>query len=279
VSDVLVETALRDLAAHVVFPEAPDVTAAVRRRIDPAAGAGRPSGVGGSVAGGSPGVDALGARRLGGRRSRRPVAVAAAVLAVAAVVTASIPRARHAVADRLGLRGVDVRVVPTAPTDSGGSGPDPDTTAPRPAPAELGRPTTLAQAAAGWEAPLLVPPEPPTGVFVDDATHEVHLVLDGGVLLSQFPNARPIYEKLIDAGATLATVSLEGERALWISGPAHIVVRREVPVDGEGDVVELDTRRAGNTLVWEHGDVTVRIEGLATLDEALALARSLRPAS
>jgi hypothetical protein len=296
VTDLGLEAALRDLADHVAFPDPPDVAAAVRRRIEPASTVG-PCGEPGLGGRHARGADHAPPGHHVGRGWRRPIAVAAAVLAVAVAVTASIPRARHAVADRLGLRGVDVRVVPSvSPAATGGSA-APTPTAPaaspsRPDPSELGRATTLADAGRGWDVPLLVPPEVPAGVYVDDATHEVHLTFADGTLLSQFPNAEPVYEKLVDAGVALASVSVAGDRGLWISGPAHVVVRRDVPaprgpgdergdepVDERGDVAELDARLAGNTLVWEHGDVTLRVEGLATLEEALAFAASLRPAS
>jgi hypothetical protein len=241
------DAALRDLAHHVAFPAPPDVAAAVRLRITEAAGPFRQRGT----------------NRWRRPDTRRLLTLAAVVLAVAVAVTAAVPRARHAVADRLGLRGVEVRVVPTTGA--------PPTSVGLPSGLDLGRPTTLAEAAAGFGAPLLVPPDAPTGVFVDDRTGEVSLIFADGRLLSQFPNAEPLFEKVIDPSAEMTAVTVAGGRGLWIAGPAHVFVEL-----GDG-AVRTQSRLAGPTLIWEHGDTTLRLEGLRALDDALAVAESLRP--
>jgi hypothetical protein len=223
----------------------------------------------------------VGARPAGRRRPiRRPLAVAAAVALVLALVVAAVPRTRHAVADRLGLRGVSVRVVPTtAPATPATTGPAPTatgstsaTTVPLPSGLELGRPTTLAGAAAATTVPLLVPAELPTGVHVDDRTGEVNMTFVGGVLLGQFPNAVPLFEKRVDPDAEVVAVTVDGGRGLWLPAPAHVFVEL---ANGDGALTE--SRLAGPTLVWEHGDTTLRVEGLPTLEAALAFATSLRP--
>jgi hypothetical protein len=251
------DVALRDLAAHVAFPEPPDVAAAVGARLRSAHATERTR----LRSGWSPST------------TRRLLAVAAAVLLVLVIVAAAVPRTRHAVADRLGLRGVEVRVVPT--TTPGTGAPTGPSTAPAsvavPAGVVIGRPTTLAEAAAGFDGTLLVPPDAPTGVFVDDRTGEVNLTFGDGRLLGQFPNAVPLFEKLLDPAAETTAVTVDGGRGLWIAGPAHVFVEL-----GERGT-EARSRLAGPTLIWEHGDTTLRLEGVPTLDEALAVATSLRP--
>jgi hypothetical protein len=243
------DAALRDLAPHVAFPDPPDVAAAVRMRL-----AGTPAP----------------ARRSGAVGWRRPdtrqlLTLAAVVLAVVIAVAAAVPRARHAVADRLGLRGVEVRVSPTTGV--------PPTSAILPTGLDLGRATTLAEAAAGFAAPLLVPPDAPTGVFVDDRTGEVSLTLADARLLSQFPNAVPLFEKVLNIGDEARAVTVAGGRGLWLPGAAHVFIEL-----GD-DVVDATSRLAGPTLIWEHGDATLRLEGVPTLEAALAIAESLRPYS
>ena len=259
------DAALRDLAAHVAFPDPPDVAAAVRLRLTAAP----PSPSPGSAASG---------RFAWTPRTRRILAIAAAVLVVVAVVAAAVPRARHAVADRLGLRGVEIRVVPTtaSPPTTASSTVAPTTAAvptgpPTTAAPFLGRATTLDEAAADFPGPLLVPPDPPTGVYVDDRTGEVNLTLAGGLLLGQFPNAQPLFEKVLDADAATVAVTVDGGRGLWLPGRAHVIVRL-------GDEYEEPRSRiAGPTLIWEHGDTTLRLEGESSLDAALAIAGSLHP--
>jgi hypothetical protein len=275
------DAALRDLAAHVAFPEPPDVATAVRLRL---AGAPAPA------AAPTP-LDRW--RRPG---ARRLLAVAAVVVLVIVAVTAAVPRARHAVADRLGLRGVEVRIVPTLPsmpttavppttapgaTGAGATAPGPTgagATAPPatdlPGGVRLGRRTTLAEAAAATVAPspFLVPPEAPTAVFVDDRTGEVNLLFGDGLLLGQFPNSRPFFEKLIGSGDETVAVTVDGGRGLWLPGETHVLVEL-----GEHDATETRPRLAGPTLLWEHGDTTLRLEGAPSLEAALAIATSLRP--
>src|ERR671923_1349609 len=95
------ERALTDLGAHLEFPATPDLAAAVAARLAEApapAPAARPAG----PRGWRPGGWRPGWRRLA-------LAGLAAVLLAAAVLVAS-PGTREAVARRLGLRGVAVRL-------------------------------------------------------------------------------------------------------------------------------------------------------------------------
>ncbi len=88
----------------------------------------------------------------------------------------------------------------------------------------LGRPTTLAEAAAAVSSPLLVPADAPKAVFVDDGTGEVNIVFGDGLLLGQFPNARPFFEKLIGGDDETVAVTVDGGRGLWLSGRTHVLV-------------------------------------------------------
>lgn len=62
-------------------------------------------------------------------------------------------------------------------------------------------------------------------------------------------------------------IRVNGERGLWISGSTHLVAYDHAT--GRNVAV------AGNTLLWEDGDVLHRVEGFATLADARRLAAML----
>lgn len=62
-----------------------------------------------------------------------------------------------------------------------------------------------------------------------------------------------------------------GDSAIWLSEP------HPVTYVGRDGVARTETARlAGPTLIWVTGNVTYRLEGLTTLEEALTVARSVR---
>jgi len=93
-------------------------------------------------------------------------------------------------------------------------------------------------------------------------------ILPGRVLFSEVnlgagPN---ILKKYAAAGTTVDVLTVAGAPALWIRGGRHVFLAPTLP-----------PRYAGNTLVWQRGQVTYRLEGRGlTLARARAIARSLR---
>ena len=67
-------------------------------------------------------------------------------------------------------------------------------------------------------------------------------------------------------------VTVGGEPGYWFSGEPHFFTYQ----DTAGNSREEQTRLAGNTLIWQRGGLTLRIEGQIGRQEALALARSMR---
>ena len=61
-----------------------------------------------------------------------------------------------------------------------------------------------------------------------------------------------------------------GAPGYWISGGPHVFLY----TDADGEVREV--RPAADTLVWQHGDIIVRIEGDITLERAQEIAATLR---
>jgi hypothetical protein len=266
------EGALADLATSLEFPPTPDLAAAVGARLGeapaPAPARARPR------------------RWLAGLAGWRRLAVAGmvAVLLAAAVLIAS-PGTREAVARRLGLRGVGIQI----------GGPPPSTATTRPEDRidlGLGDQVTLEEARrrVGW--PVLVPGAAglgrPDAVFVDEAVPaggRVDLVYrarpglpaspftDVGLLITEFQGQpTPEFLKKVTRLGVVEEVTVGGEPGYWFSGEPHFFTY----VDADGNLREEQTRLAGNTLIWQRGDLTLRLEGELPKEEAIRIAESMR---
>jgi hypothetical protein len=185
---------------------------------------------------------------------RRPLAIALAVLVVAVGAVLAVPPARTAVLDWLGLRGVSiVRVDELPPT-------------PVVERLDLGRRVTIE------EAPLWVqvPDDEPDSVHMRNGTvsllwgrpHRVRL------LLTEF-RGEALVEKLIETSTRVERVTVNGRPGAWIEDP-HVVFFEDL----RGRVRPSTGRLAGKTLLWQHGEVTLRLEGDLSKEEALRIART-----
>ena len=241
------ERELRALDAAVEFPATPDLAAAVRARIE--APPPRPAFA-----------------------WRRPLALVLAVLVAGLAAAMAVPSARTAILEWLGLRGVSIERVPEQPSPRLGGE------------LLLGERSTLAEARSDAEFRVRVPTAPgyedPDAVYVSRDSVSggyVSFVYGSGdrvdVLVSQF-RAR-IHEdfihKLVGPGTGVERVSVSGAPGFWIEGPHEILY-----VDRNGGEIPERNRLAGNTLLWQVGAVTYRLEGELTKDEALRIAGSMR---
>jgi hypothetical protein len=269
------EQALADLAASLEFPPTPDLAAAVTARLEqaPTRRSASPAHRG-RLAG------------LIGRSGWRRLAVAGlvAVLLAAAVLVAS-PGTREAVARRLGLRGVGVEL----------GGPPPPTVTTRPGERldlGLGELVTLEEARRRVGFPVLVPGaagfRQPAAVYVNQsvpAGGRVDLVYrarpglpaspftDVGLLVTEFRGQpTPDFIKKVARAGLVEEVTVAGQPGYWFSGEPHFFTYR----DATGQFRDERTRLAGNTLVWERGELTLRIEGQLSRQRALRLAESMR---
>lgn len=97
-----------------------------------------------------------------------------------------------------------------------------------------------------------------------------------GLLVTEFRgDLHPDYVgKIAFQGTVVERLRVDGERAVWIEGAPHFFFYR--PPGGQ--LEERELRLAENVLLVERGPLLVRLEGAFERDEALALARSLRPA-
>ena len=269
------EGALADLAAAVEFPPTPDLAGAVATRLAEAPAPG--------PAPGRARRRLAGLGRLTGWR-RLAVVGLAAVLLAAAVLVAS-PGTREAVARRLGLRGVGVEL----------GGPPPPTVTTRPGERldlGLGGRVTLEEARRRVGFPVLVPGaagfRQPAAVFVNgnmppggrvDLVYRARPGLpaspftDAGLLVTEFQGQpSPLFLTKVAAAGMVEEVAVGGEPGYWFSGEPHFFTYQ----DARGEVREERTRLAGNTLIWQRGDLTLRLEGEITKQEALAVAESMR---
>jgi hypothetical protein len=263
------DRALTDLAASLEFPPTPDLAGAVSARLDQA-----------------PARTPARARRWRWPAGWRRLAVAglAAVLLAAAVLVAS-PGTREAVARRLGLRGIGVEL----------GGPPPPTVTTTPGgriDLGLGARVTLEEARRRVVFPVLAPATgglgQPDAVFVSEAVPaggRVDLVwrarpglpaspfTDAGLLITQFRGEpTPEFLKKVTGAGLVEFVEIDGEPGYWFSGEPHFFTYR----DADGNLREEQTRLAANTLIWQRGDLTLRLEGQLSKAEAVRIATSMR---
>jgi hypothetical protein len=63
-------------------------------------------------------------------------------------------------------------------------------------------------------------------------------------------------------------VTVDGREGVWLEGGPHTVTF----LDEDGEPVVDHTRLAGNTLIWERGSLTLRLESELTKEEAVRIA-------
>lgn len=269
-SDAVLDQALADLGREIAFPPTPDLAgpvAAALRRDAP-----RP----------------MPARAIPFRQ--RWWLVAAALVLLAALGLLLFPQARTAIADRLGLPGVEIHWLEGAPTPP----PAPDVSA-----LGLGRPVTLAAAREAAPFPLAEPalptlPAPPQVYllgegeavmvsFVYPASPDLPSgeVPEVGALLTQFAgstNRNFIMKGLVredDGPATsIEIVSVAGHPGYWIAGAPHTFFLACSDRDIE-ECREERYRLAGNVLLWDDDGVVLRLESGLSREAALAVAAAM----
>jgi hypothetical protein len=77
-------------------------------------------------------------------------------------------------------------------------------------------------------------------------------------------------EKLVRADQ-VEEVEVAGSPGYWVEGE-HIVSYLDV----RGEPMEERSRLAGNTLLWQVGEVTFRLESALSMEEAIRIAESMR---
>jgi len=218
--------------------------------------------------------------RLGlDRRTLAPVAATLTVILVAAFVLT--PAFADGLGHLLNIAGVQIFRIANTPT------PMPTTTATVPFPGQ--RAATVAEASrlAGFQVR-----EPATlgaadEIYVELAPVRVTLVyrsrqglpvtaLPGvSALIVEFKGSldAPILGKAVGPGTTLEAVPLtSGTAAYWLAGQPHQFFYR----DSTGNIQPDTLRLAGNTLLWDTGGITYRLEAQVSREEAVRIASSFR---
>lgn len=250
---------LRDIGARIEWPEPPTAFAA-------------------RVAG-----------KIEGQPPRRPllrrfVPVAGALAGLVAMLLTFSPGTRDAVADFLGIGGVRIeRVAPRdVPTPAmGGIFDFGDRVSLDEAKSRVGFDVLVPTLSALGEPDEVYhsPRRPPGGlvalVYGGRPGFEPDPVTDVSVLITQFQarlESGDFFKKLAGPATTIRPVEVNGAEGYWLSGGAHSFVYR----DADGNIVEESLRLVANVLLWEQGDVTLRIETTGRLRGALEVAASLR---
>jgi hypothetical protein len=198
-----------------------------------------------------PGVEARLARRP--RRSWRRSAVVALVAALVAVgIAFVVPPARSGILRFLGLEGVSVvRVDQLPPVHQ--------------SPVVVGRRTTLAEAerTLGFR-PLQPDVGRPDALYFDPLRQALLLVYGQPLRLRLEETRIGIFQKFVSAANEVDRVRVGKDPGIWIEGPHVFTDFFSQP------------RLAGNTLLWQDGDVTLRLDGRLTKAQAIEIARSVR---
>jgi hypothetical protein len=154
----------------------------------------------------------------------------------------------------------------------------------------LGESTSLQTAASQIAFTPLLPSAlpPPDGVFVRQppTSGALSLAYAAGpgrppaigdshvaILVTEFRGdlAPEFLGKFVLPDATLEQVKVGSDTGYWIAGSPHAVGYHEQ----NGDVAVDDLRLATNTLLWQHGNLLLRIEGMQPKEKALAMALSM----
>jgi hypothetical protein len=187
------------------------------------------------------------------------VVLAAALLAVA--IAFAVPPARSAILRVFHLQGASIEYVDKLPSV-------------RMASLDLGVPVRPADAerTAGFRpltSGVLGPPDEVTW----DGSLLWYRYRRTRLLVSQFlGRERPeLLKKVVRPQTVITPVYVNGQRGYFITGGTHFLY-----LASDGVIREEPIRLSRNVLLWQHGPLTLRLEGDLTLGQALRIARSFQ---
>jgi hypothetical protein len=188
------------------------------------------------------------------------------------------PGLRHTVLDWLGLRSVRIERTPKVPTlRPGSAGRD----------LGLGRLTSLRDALDRVSFQALVPDRPADEVYLANSPPGgqisfVYRPRPGlppapgtatGLLITEFHGSQPraFINKSLGPGTRISFVRVGADPGVWIAGRPHAFAY----LDARGQARLETLRLAGNTLLWNHDGVLVRLEAAVSQHMALKIAASM----
>jgi hypothetical protein len=232
------ERALVALGRELDFPPEPNLLPAVRARLE--------------------------RRRFPIVPSRRALVFAVALALVAFGIAMAVPQARSAILRFFHIGAVTVERVETLPRAEQ-----------RPLVAGLGPPLSRPLAERRAHLRMMLPDlggPPPTRYFAQPGLIATLLHYRGKpVLLAELRGDQVgIAKKIVSPGTEVEGVDL-GDFALWLEGGKH-VLRWQF---GASEPRVIETRLAGNVLIWLSGETTFRLEGDLAKNQMLKLARDI----
>jgi hypothetical protein len=232
------ERALVALGQELDFPPEPELWPAVRERIE--------------------------RRRFAFALRRRALALAVALLVVAFGIAMAVPQARSAILRFFHIGAVTVERVDTLPFAREG-----------PLAAGLGPPRSRPEAERRGHLSIVLPSmkgSPPRRYYAQPGLIATVLYFRGKpVLLAELEGDQAsISKKFVTSGTNLEIVRL-GRFGLWLEGGKHVLTWQF----GPDQFHQIETRLAGNVLVWLVGDRTFRLEGDLDKAQMLELARDI----
>ena len=215
-----------------------------------------------------PTPDLVGAVRPRLERRRgwlRPLVFGIALAAVAIGIAFAVPPARSAILRFFHIGAATVERVETLPPAQH-----------KPLIAGLGRALARgdAETAAGLSIRLPRGVQPPSRYYARPGLVATLLRVGGTrVLLAEIRDDQVVYaKKTVQKQTRVEPVQL-GEFGLWLEGGEHVLIWRfQSPT-----VHFVETRLAGNVLIWLRSGVTYRLEGALDKGQMLALARKITP--
>lgn len=240
------ELALVELGRSIEFPPTPDLASRVRERIA---------------------AERAPRRRVTIFPARRALVIALAILAVSVGALMAVPGTRAAILEFFGLRGVTIERVETLPT------------VPKQTELNLGSPMSVEEVEALVEFELVFPErlgEPDEVYYLDFPPGGMVSFVYGSAenpraLFTQFrATVTDVIFKKAATETLIEPVRIGGRQGYFLSGAPHVFSYLDANREYREDTVRL----VGNVLLWERGELTLRLEGDITKTEALRIARS-----
>ncbi|CAN5328959.1 hypothetical protein BH18ACT12_BH18ACT12_05020 [soil metagenome] len=194
----------------------------------------------------------------------RALIVAVALVVVAFGIAMAVPEARSAILRFIHIGAVTVEQVETLPAARE-----------RPLAAGLGSALSRREAEALAMIRIALPefdgPAPTRFYTRPGFIATVFRAESKPVLLGEFKGDQAgIAKKVVGAETKVRPVEI-GEFGLWLEGGEHVLMWAY----GVGELHTIETRLAGNVLIWLVGDRTYRLEGELSREQMLELARDI----